>query len=482
MLALLIGLLVAIGPLLRGSWDFWAQSLLFLAVGGGLSLWLLWRVAVGHIPLPERRLSVWALSLVFLAALSAGASPVPDAAWAGFRVLLLGLWIFPALTVVSKDQRAAIDEALRLSAWALVILAFYQHYREGLPRPPSAFLNQNVFAGTILMLLALAVQKNDYILSAALVVCLWWTKSVGAWLGLSAALMARRRSGGPGYWTGAAVGFVCAVAIYSKLQSPEVLHRWDWWRAAAAMAVERPWFGFGPSTFAYALTAHRAQGTELSAFYAHQHMLETAAEVGLPYLVLWGGLLIHLMRRGASHKRFGAAAVLVQSLWDYALSIPANYWLFCYFAASAAPQAADGINVPARRKPVALLAAALVAGVGLSWVWTQWRADRYKAAAYERFSEGAKAAEVHGLLEKSLSLAADSQAERMAAEIDVKRVNDGELEPRRGAAEAAAHLERSAARNPFRPSTWAALERLYRQLGDRKAAESARERAARALP
>lgn len=479
MLPLLIGLLVAVGPLLRGSWDFWAQALLFLAFLVGSAAWLAGRVAVGYVPLPDRRLALWSAALIFLAALSAALSPVPDAAWTGWRTLTLGLVLFPAITAVSKDERAAIDEALRFAAWILVILAFYQRYREGLPRPPSAFINQNVFAGTILMLLPLAAQKRDWFLSAGLLICLAWTRSVGAWLGLSAALiLSRRQTGLVGYWAGAAAGFVCLVAIYAKLQSPEVLHRWAWWAAAARMAAERPWFGFGPGSFAYALTVHQPGGSELNAFYAHQHFLETAAELGVPYLLVWAAGLVQLLRRGGSHKRFGAVAILVQSLWDYALSIPANYWLFCYFAASSAPQTSRGVNVPMRRKAPVIAAVVACAVVGFGWVRTLWRADRLKAAADERFADGAPASEVHALLERSLALAPDAQAERLAAEMDLKRIVDGDLPGREGAREAAAHLERSVARNPFRPSSWSALERLYTQLGDADAARRTRARAA----
>lgn len=431
-------------------------------------------------PVPDRRISAWAGSLAFLAALSAAASPVPDAAWAAWRWIALGLAIFPALTVVSKDERVAVDEALRLAAWMLVLLAFYQHFREGLPRPPSAFMNQNVFAGSILLLLPLAVQKRDWFLATALVLCLWWTKSVGAWLGLAAALVLARRQGSVvAYWVGAAIGFVCLVAIYAKLQSPEVLHRWGWWSAAARMAAERPWFGFGPGAFPFAISAHQAPGAELSAYYAHQHFLETAAELGLPYAALWIAGLVHLMRRGGSHKRFGVGALLVQSFWDYPLSVPANFWLFCYFAASAAPQAAGGVNVPMRRKAPVVAAIAACACVAFGWVWTVWKADRLKAAAAERFADGGSAVEVHALLEKSLALAPDAQAERMAAEMDIKKIVDGHVDGRSGALEAARHLERAVARNPFRPSNWTALERLYSQLGDAEAARRTRERASR---
>lgn len=481
MLAFLVGLLVAVGPLLRGGWDIWAQCLLFLCVAGGFGLWLSARIAVGYVPLPDSRTAAWAAGLALLAGLSALVSPVSASSVAQWRALVLGLCIFPAITAISKDERARIDDALRACAWVLVILAFYQHYREHIARPFSAFLNTNVFAGTVLMFLPVAWQKDDWFLTAGLFACLAWSHSVGAWLGLAGALILTRRSiGAAGYWIGVAIGFLCLVAIYAKLKSPDVYHRWEWWVAAARMAARRPWFGFGPGSYAYVMPSFQPPVADLSSMYAHQHFLETAAECGWPYLVLWAAGLLHFLRRGGSYKRFAALAVLIQSLWDYPLSIPANFWLFCYFVASAAPQTARGLNVRARGKAAAALAVLAATFVACRWDWKAWEADKLRAQATERFAAGAPDGEVQALLARSSRLADDSETERMEAEVDLKALRaagDPAL-----AHDAVRHLESSAKLNPYRPSTWAALERLYAQLGEASQAEAARAAAAAYAP
>lgn len=477
MLAFLVGLLVAVGPLLRGSWDVWAQCLLFFCVTAGFGLWLSARIAVGYVPLPAARTTAWAAGLALLAGLSALASPVPAAAVSQWRALALGLCVFPAMTTISKDERVRIDEALRACAWVLVILAFYQHYREHIARPFSALLNTNVFAGTVLMFVPLAWQKDDWFLTAGLFVCLAWSHSVGAWLGLAGALMLTRRDvGAAGYWAGVAAGFLCLVAIYAKLKSPEVFHRWEWWAAAARMAARRPWFGYGPGSYAFVMPSFQSASADLSSLYAHQHFLETAAECGWLYLLLWGGGLVHLLRRGGSYKRFAALAVLIQSLWDYPLSIPANFWLFCYFVASAAPQTARGLNVRARGKAAAILAVLAATFVACRWDWRAWDADKLRAQAAERFAAGAPDDEVQGLLARSARLADDPDTERMEAELDLKTLRsiaDPSL-----ARDAVRHLESSVKLNPYRSSTWAALERLDSQLGEPAQAEAARAAAA----
>lgn len=483
MLPLLIGLLVAVGPLLNGSWDFWAQSLLVLVLVVGMAGWLCSRILVGYVPLPSTRTQLWALSLAALAGLSAVLSPLSAYTVPAWRVVAMALWIFPAISAVSKDSRTRIDEAIRAASWVLVLLAVYQRIQFGVDRPYASLLNQNVFAGTLLMLLPLAAQRRDWLLSFGLVLCLWWTRSVGAWLGLAAALVLTRRAGPVGVWGGAAIGFVCLVALYAKLQTPEVADRLSWWSAAWSMVKARPLLGFGPGSFAHAVPAFEA--ARLGSLFAHQHLLETAAELGLPFTAAWLAAVVHWLRRGGPHKRFGALAVLVQSLWDYSLSIPSNLWLFSYLTGSAIPETSRGANVPARYK-LPLCAAVLVAAFAVGAAVTKhWRADRLRAQAVELLYEGRRdgrlipranvtpeaARQALALLDRSSAIADHPDAARLSAELELMLGQDqGSL------LAAAERLERAALLNPYRASTFRALEGLYRRLERPDLAEDARRR------
>jgi hypothetical protein len=455
-LAFLIGLLVAVGPVLRGGWDLWASSLLFLAVAGGSTAWLVSRVVIGYAPLPSRGVLLWTGALAALSLASALESPVSAYAIPAWRALILGLWIFPALELVSKDGRERIDQMIRAAAWALVLLAFYQKFHEGMPRPPGSFLNQNVFAGTILMLLPLAVQREDWLLSGGLALALLWTRSAGAWLGLGAAVVLTSRPGSFSRRAGITIGGVCVLAILGRLGDPDTLHRWHWWVSAARLSLRRPLLGYGPGSFAYALPSVRGVDSSLNSLYAHQYFLETAAECGLPYLLIFGAGVMFRLRRDDAPKRLGALAVLIQSCWDYALSIPANFWLFCYLAASSKAQTSDGVELRSRSKPPLALLFAVAGGLACSWALTRWRADFLKARAVENFRAGAPAAAVLPDLERAAALAPDPEVERYIAELELSS----------GRPEAAVEaLERSARLDPFRASTRAALESLRAQLG-----------------
>ncbi|MBI3548977.1 MAG: O-antigen ligase family protein [Elusimicrobia bacterium] len=476
----LVACLTALGPLLRGSWDLWAQSIIHLAVVAGLTAWLVSRAIGGYLPLPSAKILAWTALLAVLSGVSTFLSPVHSVARQNWLVFLEALWIFPAMAALSKDHRAWIDEAIRVAGWLLMALAFYQHFALGDERPASALLNQNVYAGAALLFLALAAEKGDWLLAAGLALSLCWTRSVGAWLGLSAAVVLTQRGTSRWrVWTGGVVLLGCAIAIYGKLGSPEVLHRWWWWKAAVRMALDRPWFGYGPGAFAYVLPAYLRQPAGLNSLYAHQYPLEICAEYGIPFALLWFAGLFRCITLSQSHKRFGVIAVLIHSLWDYPLSIPAVFWLFAYFAASSLPDSAEGLTVPFSRK---LPAAAAVLGAGLALCVRAsdvWRADRLTVAARVEIERGDLAA-ASVILETAARLVPDEpEIPRLQGEIFVRDAAAARGGHAAGSlVEAASRLERSVRLNPYRRSTWTHLATVYRRLGSPDVAERISKEAA----
>ncbi|MDE2293217.1 MAG: O-antigen ligase family protein, partial [Elusimicrobia bacterium] len=387
LLSALVALPTALGPLLRGAWDPWAQTLVVCAAAAGAAVWLSLRVWTGFVPLPSRRSLAWIGLVAALGGLSVRWAPLGGAAPFEWPTLLVGLWLFAAVAVMSKDEREVVDQAVRAAAWVLMGLAFYQRFGLCDPRPASALFNANIWAGTVLMLLPLAVDRRDWLLAAGLLVCLWWTRSVGAWLALFAALLLTGRWRSEARtWAALAGGLVCLVAVYDKFQSPAVLDRVAWWKASAAMAWRHPWLGYGPGSFAAALPGFRTGG--LGALHAHEYPLETAASYGVPLALVWFTGLWRQLLRARSYKRFAALAVLLQSLWDWPLAVPGNLWLFCYLAASASPETAEGVGVRWRWK-APLTAAALAAGLWcVSAELGLWRVDRDKALAVSALGEG----------------------------------------------------------------------------------------------
>jgi hypothetical protein len=479
-LAVLVGVQAASGLLLRGAWDLWAQSAVLLALIAGLALWISAGAARGRLTLPSRRVSAWAAALAALSFFSARFGPVPVYALPAWAAAAAGLWLIPAATLLSARERTLVEQAVRAAAWALVALALYQRLH-GQPRPPSTLLNQNVFAGAILLLLPFAARRGDVPLGMGLLVCLWWTHSVGAWLGLAAALVLHRRAVGSfAYWAGAAAGFAGLVAAYAKLQSPEVLHRWEWWAAAWRMAGDAPWRGLGPGAFAYALPAYVAARPELSSLFAHQYFLETAAERGWPYLVLWLAGLAALLRRAPAGKRFGPVAALIHGLFDYALSVPGVFWLFCLSVAWALPESEEAVAVRGVRKVPALALTLCAAALAAYWVAGNWAADRLRGKALAESARGAPASEELRLLSASEDIRPHPEAARARAQLELSLAGGDDAAARLEAA--AADLERAVALDPYRASNWTMLEYAYRRLGRTEDAARARARGARTCP
>ena len=373
MLAALVGTVVAAGLLLRGGWDLWAQSTVILILLTGAAAWLCARLASGWLPRPDSRMLAWVASLLALSALSAFLSPVPVYARPAWAATAAGLALIPFGSMLDAEGRERVLAFLRAAGWILVLLALYQRFH-GATRPAATFINQNVFAGVILLLLPVAVRAKDWPLAVVLMACLWWTRSIGAWVGLSVALILHRRAvGTAAFWLGCAIGFVGLVVVYAKLQSPETLHRLAWWRAAWHMSAGSPWLGLGPGAFVYALPAYGVERLELSTLFAHQHFLEVVAERGRPYALLWITGLFAILKPAQGPRRFGPVAALVHGLVDYPLSVPGVFWLFCASTALAAPESNRSVNIPLRWRPVlcsAVIIAAIVSGAALRNGWT----------------------------------------------------------------------------------------------------------------
>lgn len=480
MLAALVGVQAASGLLLRGAWDVWAQSAVLLLLIAGLALWISAGVARGRLELPVKASAAWAAGLIALSFVSARFGPVPAYALPAWAAAAAGLWLIPAATLLSERERVLVEQAVRAAAWTLVLLAVYQRFH-GQPRPPSTLLNQNAFAGAILLMLPFAARRGDPLLAAGLLLCLWWTHSVGAWLGLAAALVLHRRAVGPvAFWAGAAAGFAGLVAAYAKLQSPEALHRWEWWAAAWRMAAGAPWRGLGPGGFAYALPAYVGSRPELNSLFAHQHFLETAAERGWPYLLLWIAGIAALLRRAPGAKRFGPVAALIHGLFDYALSVPGVFWLFCLSIAWALPESENAAAVRGRRK-IPALALTLGAAAGAAyWAAGNWAADRLRGRALAAAARPADAPEALRLFAESEAIRPHPEAARARAELELG-LAAGPDSPRRLEA-AAADLERAVSLDPFRSANWTLLEEVYRRLGRPEDAARARARGARTCP
>ncbi|MBI4248177.1 MAG: hypothetical protein HY611_01640 [Elusimicrobia bacterium] len=464
---------------MRGSWDLWAQTLIHMATLGGALLWFSFKILTGTFPVHDHayRKKLW--SLAALAAASIYFSPLYGVSAVHGLNVFNGLFLLWALPLMRQEQRRQIDKALHMMVWILLVLSVQQRWEAPAQAyehfPPSTLVTANAYAGFLVMAVPLSYLWNDVVLLAGLLAALWWTGSVGAWLSLSCALILyflfRRKK--ILFWVGLSVGALCLLSALDKLAGDSLAHRWHWWLAAGRMSLTRPLLGFGPGTFAYLLPAFKVLSPEkgMGSLYAHQAVLEWAAEWGLPATALWLTFIASAVRNLNKARKVALLAAVIHSLGDFTLSIPSNFWLFCYLVAYTQPESSEHLNIPGPRKPW-LLAGALCAAVFMGgFIVAPWRAQRKLMKAREIYSDTRDLPRALSLLQEAARLAPrQPDAYLLMAQLtpDFQRKLDWQ--------------ERGARLNPYRPKSWKDLADLQKHLGQAEQARETLRQARRYIP
>ena len=113
------------------------------------------------------------------------------------------------------------------------------------------------------------------------------------------------------------------------------------------MIQDHPLLGTGPGTFATVFTQYQPPGFACRYFMAHNDYLHITSETGLPIIAIVVWMIIALYRKGFKNLKnpsrlvkgitvgamSGITAILVHSISDFNLHIPANALLFTVLAA-----------------------------------------------------------------------------------------------------------------------------------------------------
>lgn len=329
--AVLLGLF----PLARGGWDLWAQTLFELLLFGGAGLWcavklrrgLVLKFGSGLMPV---------LAVLAAAYASCALSPVGVAGWRAFKWLAAGLAVFVFAPFAGSAGRRAGTFFLLATGWFMMPLAVLQTVKNGVGAATGTYFNPNAMAGFLAMLVPLAFLNGHRVSAAvfALTILLAGARGACAALVITGALYwAAKGSARAKRWallTVAALGALWLAANF--VLEP---HRVTWWSSAWQMFMQRPLVGFGGGMFEYVFPAvHEISSGALGSLYAHSWPLELLSEYGLIGFLAMAWFAARGVWRAEPSYKWAAVAVLIVSMQDYVLSVPANFAVFCFLLSS----------------------------------------------------------------------------------------------------------------------------------------------------
>ena len=332
---------LGISPVLQAVFDLPLQ----LALQRAVLLGCLARLFIGTygagLPggLTEKRFyPLWAAAgLSFLSLL---ASPFKGYIFNEWGNYATGLLIFLFASFLNKEERGKVERAVVWGAWLVFAISLLQVFalKSFLEKPP--LTNLNALALYAVMIIPHALDRKNWPLACAMVILVVWTQSLGAALAVLIAAgfyTGARLKGGElkeNVWLLAGLAAL-AVPVFYLLQADSLYGRLAWWRSAWEMFAARPLSGFGHASFTWAQAAFQAEGAfREHAIYAHNYYLEFLAENGLPAAVAWFWLLFTAARYKTGLAKYSVIAALVHSLLDFGLSVPANFWIFCWLLSS----------------------------------------------------------------------------------------------------------------------------------------------------
>lgn len=523
MLALIFCPLLLLAPALQGVWDFRVQFILEAAVFMTGGFWLYTQVVSGRPPafLSGKNILplICASGFAFLASRLSPVGALIAPEWWNF---LAGIFILALASALTPAERGKADLALRLAAWFIVLLGFYQGYRmmaggaAGAAGPLAALspvtaslTNANALALFIIMLIPLAAAWKDFALLAALALLLIGTKSVAAVLALlvGACFYAADNIRSAGFRKNrrllAVLAALAAVAL-SRLELNSVADRLLWWSSALKMFADRPLLGFGQGAFTFVYPAyHHPEAARMATIYAHNYYLEFLAENGLLAFMFWGWAVLTRLRGVRGAAKYALIAALTHSLVDFGLAVPAIFFVFCYLLGSCGAAAADGGNtvmpagggsgpkardrdmsdpdspaaVPRKQTAAVLAAVALGCFIAMCGFFaSQLKLERLHALALEALRSGDYPRAVSELEAAARLAPKNPLVPELLSRI---RTREGSVKQDKGTLfSAAVDLERALILAPYEAGAWRDLGRLYTATGERRLVEGLQKRKA----
>jgi O-antigen ligase len=394
--------LLIFSPLARASVQGWAIAVIHIITLFAFTAFLLnncltWKWKWIKTPLDKPILALLALSII-----SAAFSKHPPASFRAMMLFVNDLLVF-YLTVHTIRTRSQFRQVIYIILGMAVFLSVFGLFKQSGINPFSwwhytdlnqdgyrltaTFGNPDHLAGYMemaaLLTLGLVLVGFRYIpgffmacFIFLMLIALIFSLSRGGWIGFVAGwsfmtvLLLKNRHfkkrrlllGLSGLFLAAAFLILSSTSVVERIRTldqgedmPNFANRAVIWKSVAKIVQDYPLLGTGPGTFSLIFTQYQPGGQNARYFMGHNDYLQFTSEVGifLIAIILW--MMVNFYKKGfkkmksrsslvrgsAAGIMSGITAILVHSIGDFNLHIPANALLFTVLAALASAPSPD---------------------------------------------------------------------------------------------------------------------------------------------
>nr|WP_319393511.1 O-antigen ligase family protein [uncultured Desulfobacter sp.] len=387
----IICILIVFTPLARGSVHPWASSVMQFGVILSCLLLVIESLHFDTVLIPKTPLNLPLFVLVVMAGVSMMVSPHRALAWQGYLMLLtyVGVYLLGRSVVRTREQQrlvvyTIIGTALFLSVFGLFkrfgVNPFpfwqYDELRYSPEFVSATYGNHNHLAGFIEMalpfLLVLLLTRTRSVawlmviiyLALVLVAVQALTLSRGGWaaMAFSIAFMVMMLLSQKRFYSKKLIlvltGITLVISVFILASSPIVSRvmtvaqkdeaasaesRVTAWKGTVEMIKDYPFFGTGPGTYSAEFPAYQPPGLGVIFKHAHNDYLHFTADMGLWVIPVMIWMLVVFFKAGFKNREsrsrqtsgfalaamVAVVAILVHSIVDFNLHIPANAFVFC---------------------------------------------------------------------------------------------------------------------------------------------------------
>lgn len=122
------------------------------------------------------------------------------------------------------------------------------------------------------------------------------------------------------------------ISLIFFIDTKSVYDRISWWGAGFRMFAERPFAGWGYSSYTYVVSAFSSHS--IMTLYPHNYFISVMCEGGLIAFLLWIIFLFRFLKNVNGISRYVTLSVIIHSFFDIGLDSVCGWWLCMFYFAT----------------------------------------------------------------------------------------------------------------------------------------------------